>query len=207
MSKHIRGFMFLLALSLATSCGSPSQLGASPTQAGQVEASAAPVPPQENASPEQEGISPGQADISPGEGSATSGSCVEVYSVETLKNRSFAFDGTITAVEPRPDTAMGGYGEGEGPTMPWATFKVNRWYKGGSGGEAGVWLRGAQIGGTDAPVTSGRSITAEVGTRLLVAGEPIGVGDAPEEWIAWLCGFTQPYTPEAAAAWETASKQ
>ena len=207
MSKHIRGFMFLLALSLATSCGSPSQLGASPTQAGQVEASAVPMPPQENASPEQEGISPGQADISPVEGSATSGSCVEVYSAETLKNRSFAFDGAITAVEPRPDPAMGGDVQGEGPTMPWAMFKVNRWYKGGSGGEAGVWLQGVQTGGGDAPMSSAGSITAEVGTRLLVAGEPIGVGDAPEQWIAWVCGFTQPYTAEAAAAWESAAKQ
>ncbi|HSH77700.1 MAG TPA: hypothetical protein VLA19_04110 [Herpetosiphonaceae bacterium] len=207
MSNHVRGFMLLLALSLVAGCGSPSQPGAGPTQAGEAETAATLVPPQEDASPEQAGISPGQADISPGEGSASSGSCVEVYSAETLKNRSFAFDGTITAVEPRPDPSMGGDGQGEGPTMPWATFKVNRWYKGGSGGEAGVWLQGAQTGGADAPVTSAGSITAEVGTRLLVAGEPIGVGDAPEQWIAWVCGFTQPYTAEAAAAWEAAAEQ
>ena len=25
-----------------------------------------------------------------------------------------------------------------------------------------------------------------------------------EEGIAWSCGFTQPYTPEAAAEWEAA---
>ncbi len=207
MGKQVLGIMLLLALSLVAGCGSPSQPGASPTQAGEGEASPVMMAPQEDASPEQGGISPGQAGISPGQGSVSSGSCVEVYSPETLKNRSFAFDGTITAIEPRPDPAMAGDGEEDVPTMPWATFKVNRWYKGGSGGEAGVWLQGVQTGGADAPVTSGGSITAEVGTRLLVAGEPIGVGDAPEQWIAWLCGFTQPYTPEAAAAWESAGKQ
>ena len=131
----------------------------------------------------------------------SSGSCAELYSPETLARRSIAFDGTVTAIKLRDDPVMGGHGA----KTPWVTFKVNRWYRGGEGDTVSMWAYISPISGEDGTTTmySG-GISASEGTRLLVAGEQRDVGEHPEEGIAWSCGFTQPFTPEAAAEWEAA---
>ncbi|MGH2711210.1 MAG: hypothetical protein ACRDH9_08420 [Actinomycetota bacterium] len=126
---------------------------------------------------------------------STSALCVEVYSPETLAGRSFAFDGTVMAIETRTDPKL----PAEEAEVPWVTFDVNRWYIGGSSDEIGVWVEPLNV------ETSNGTITAEVGTRLLVSGEPRWGGDPLEDPLAWICGFTQPWSEEAAAEWEAAT--
>lgn len=121
-------------------------------------------------------------------------SCVETYSAETLVRRSFAFDGTVLATEVRTDPRLP---EGEGK-VPWVTFEVNRWFRGGSVSEVGVWI---EVLNTE---TSAGIIRAVPGTRLLVAGEPRWGGDPLEDPVAWPCGFTQPWTAETADEWQAA---
>ncbi|MDP1793705.1 MAG: hypothetical protein Q8K63_06160 [Acidimicrobiales bacterium] len=110
--------------------------------------------------------------LSPGGG--MTGSCVEMYSLANLAHREVAFDGVVEAVE--------------GDTI---TFRVNRWYRGGSGTtttrQGAATLGGMTSAGAGTPLTPG--------SRLLVAGD----GE-----FAWSCGFTQAYDAEVAAQWATA---
>jgi hypothetical protein len=122
-------------------------------------------------------------------GTVTSGSCAAIYSPEMLAQRGIAFDGTVTAVALRDDPV-------DGHKTPWVTFKVNRWYRGGARDTYSMWAY--TIAGEDG------TTMARQGARLLVAGEQRGVGPQPEEGVAWSCGFTQPYSPEATAEWEAA---
>ena len=64
--------------------------------------------------------------------------------------------------------------------------------------EVAVWIENLNI------ESSIGAVEAEPSTRLLVSGEPRWGGDALDDPIAWPCGFTQPWTEEAAAEWETA---
>jgi hypothetical protein len=124
-------------------------------------------------------------------------SCVEQYSPDTLRHRAFAFDGSVASIELRSDPRLQLEQE-EDVRIPWVTFSVHRWYRGGSGDEIGVWVEDLNV------ETSAGTIRAEPGTRLLVAGEPRWGGAPLDDPIAWPCGFTRPYTPEAAAEWEAA---
>lgn len=123
--------------------------------------------------------------------------CVEEYSPDTLRNRAFAFDGTVVSIDLRQDPQLE-VEEEDDSRVPWVSFSVHRWYRGGSGDEVGVWIENLNI------ETSAGTITAEPGTRLLVAGEPRWGGAPLDDAIAWPCGFTQPYMPEVAAEWEAA---
>jgi hypothetical protein len=125
---------------------------------------------------------------------AVSNTCVQTYSPDTLIERSFAFDGTVASIELRTDSHLPD-GENE---VPWVTFVVNQWFRAGSAPRIGVWMDSLNI------ETSAGTIEAEPGARLLVAGEPRWGGDPLEDPIAWACGFTQPWTPEAAAEWQAA---
>jgi len=112
-----------------------------------------------------------QEPITPGGSLA---SCVETYDLTTLENRSVAFDGSVTSVD----------GDEIG-------FRVNRWYRGGSGEE--ITLRGAStLGGV---TTGGPPLSLDPGERLLVAGDG---------GFAWSCGFTQPFDVAVARQWEQA---
>jgi hypothetical protein len=124
-------------------------------------------------------------------------SCVQEYSPQTLRDRAFAFDGTVLSIELRRDPNLDLEAE-EDSRIPWVTFSVHRWYRGGSGDEVGVWVEFLDI------ETSAGTIRAEPGTRLLVAGEPRWGGAPLDDAIAWSCGFTQPYSAQAAAEWEAA---
>jgi hypothetical protein len=133
-----------------------------------------------------------------GQGLVSQGaSCVEEYSPRTLRNRAFAFDGTVLSIESRRDPQLE-VEEEKDPRVPWVTFSVHRWYRGGSGDEVGVWVEFLNV------ESSAGTIRAEPGTRLLVAGEPRWGGAPLDDAIAWPCGFTQPYSAEAAAEWEAA---
>lgn len=125
----------------------------------------------------------------PGTGSVA-GSCVETYSRETLPNRQYAFDGEVTEVteinnpEPvpaSPDETSTYEGEAK------ITFRVNRWYKGGSG--ASVTLKSSVSPGA---VSSVDFPAMKKGSRYLVAGD--------EDFIG-VCGFTRSYTESEAEVW------
>lgn len=114
--------------------------------------------------------------------------CVESYSEETLRNRAFAFDGTVVAV--------GGGSSSDGYVD--VTFEVEEWFRGGGAEEVVVQMM------PPGTVTSVGDVPYEVGTRLLVSGEPLWGGAPLDEPVAWPCGFTQPHSGAAASEWRGA---
>ena len=140
----------------------------------------------------------GSASVPPGAGplgGGTAADCVESYSPEAVAGRSFAFDGTVTAIGP----ARSNRADVELPRVG-VTFQVNEWFRGGSGESVTVDM--------EAPAsTSNDSLPAYgVGSRLLVSGEPRWGGAPLDDAIAWSCGFTRYYDAETAAAWEAATR-
>ena len=99
------------------------------------------------------------------------GSCVETYSAETLANRDFAFDGTVTAID---DDGV--------------TFAVTEAFRGDLGDS--ITLEAAGMTGTSITSSGGPSLAE--GQRYLVAGD---------DRFVWSCGFTQPYDEAVAAEW------
>ncbi len=114
------------------------------------------------------GITPGG---SVGTGSA---SCVEQYAPTTLANRTFAFDGTVSAID------------GEK-----VTFNVGTAYRGAAGGTITL----------DAPGMTGTAITSAGGPNLAVGERYLVAGD---DHFVWACGYTQPYDAGVAAEWVAA---
>lgn len=118
------------------------------------------------------GISPG---ISPGGSTGTgSAACVEPYSPTALANRSFAFDGTVTAID------------GEQ-----VTFAVGASYRGVTGETITL----------DAPGMTGTAITSAGGPNLAIGERYLVAGDGQ---FVWSCGYTQPYDAGMAATWAAA---
>lgn len=112
----------------------------------------------------------------PGSSSSVgSASCVEPYSPATLSRRTFAFDGTLTAVA--------------GDSV---TFKVTQRFRGTPADEVTL----TAMGMTGTTITSAGGPTLVVGDRYLVAGD---------DQFVWACGFTQPYDASVAAAWMKAT--
>lgn len=126
----------------------------------------------------------------PGDGRA---SCVEGYDSTTIGHRSFAFDGTVTALGPGTTNRPG---TGRLDTVA-VTFAVNEWFTGGTGATVTVDLM------SPASTGSGNEVPLyEQGTRLLVSGEPRWGGDPLQDPIAWSCGgFTRYYEPAVADDW------
>ena len=112
------------------------------------------------------------------------GSCVEQYSVETLANRGFAFEGVITDVA-RPSDPSSPDPSDQTTTV---TFEVIRWFWGGSGPTAARR--------TYSVASSAGEVEASIGARLLVVGD--------DDFI-WSCGFTQPATQTARSDYEAAA--
>ncbi|MES2210051.1 MAG: hypothetical protein V4515_07690 [Chloroflexota bacterium] len=103
-----------------------------------------------------------------------SAACVETYSLQTLTNRSIAFDGTVSVID--------------GDRV---TFQINQAFRGVTGDA--VTLEAAGMTGT--AITSAGGPNLSVGGRYLVAGEAT---------FAWACGFTQTWDPVVAADWSAA---
>lgn len=116
--------------------------------------------------------------------------CEPPRSGADVARRSFAFDGTITAVgaSAAPDASMTRYAT--------VTFIVNEWFKGGKDVSADVVmpapLEKGQIQGETGP-------SYGVGSRLLVSGE--GAGEALR---AWGCGYTRYADATTSANWRAA---
>ena len=122
-------------------------------------------------------VTSGETPTTAGPGTTDGGvilSCIDHYSIESLRERQVIFDGTVEEVD--------------GDTI---RFAVNEWFRGGSG--ASTSRTGAEILGGFTSL--GEPMSLDPGTRMLVAGD----GDA-----AWACGFTQPYDAEVAAEWAEA---
>ncbi len=120
-------------------------------------------------------------------------SCMSRYWPEMVRDRAFAFDGTVESVETRVDTKLPTEGS-QSQELPWVTFKVNQWFKGEESSEVGIWVP---------PHPQEGVWPLESGDRLLVAGE-YRWGQPPEDPLAWGCGFTQLYIPETAEQWADA---
>ena len=101
--------------------------------------------------------------------------CVEQYGLDTLRNRSFAFDGTVLSIS--------------GDEV---TFAVGESYIGSVG--ATVTLTATGLTGTTVTSAGGPDLT--MGGRYLVAGD---------DRFVWACGFTQPYDARVAAQWKQAT--
>lgn len=104
------------------------------------------------------------------------GSCVETYSLETLGNRDFAFDGSVTGID--------------GDQV---TFVINEAFT----DDLGEMVTLTATGMTGPALTSAGGPALAEGQRYLVAGD-----DA----FVWACGFTQPYDASVAADWAEAMR-
>jgi hypothetical protein len=115
-------------------------------------------------------------------------SCAFSYSRRTLGGLAFAFDGTVAAV---------GGPISRGPRLQIAgaavTFHVHEWFRGGAGDSVRI--------GMESPDAEDGPPAYQVGTRLLVGGQPL-FGKAPlDDPVAWGCGFTRYYDADTAQAW------
>jgi len=104
------------------------------------------------------------------------GACVETYSPQTLANRDFAFDGTVTAID--------------GDSV---TFAVNDTFQ----GDLATSVTLEATGMTGSSVTSAGGPSLAEGQRYLVAGD---------DRFVWACGFPRPYDAADAAEWAEATR-
>lgn len=117
--------------------------------------------------------------------SSTQASCVERYTPQALRGRAFAFDGTVIELGPRtahhPDIEV--------------TFVVHEWFRGDGPDEITVDMMSPAVR------TSVPAATYDVGSRLLVSGEPRWGGGPLDEPVVWMCGFTRTHNAETAGTW------
>ena len=115
--------------------------------------------------------------------SGSMASCVEEYSIQTLVNRKFAFDGTVTQIE------RGQYDDAAAAGKVRVSYDVNEWFAGGS-------RRSVTLDSWDF-IVDGSSGDPELedGTRVLVSGDTN---------MAWGCGFTRTFTSDEAEQWRKA---
>jgi hypothetical protein len=128
--------------------------------------------------------------------------CVDSYSPRTVKDRAFAFDGTVIRIgrgtTDRPGAEIG---------YAAVTFKVHEWFRGGTSPEVTADMTPPSSQGdyrAGPSYESGPSY--EIGSRLLVSGEPRWGGTALQDAIVSGCGFTRYYDTQTAAAWRQAAR-
>jgi hypothetical protein len=119
-------------------------------------------------------------------------SCVEQYSPQALAGRGFAFAGTVASIGDLPTSSVE-----VGLSVP-VTFTVNRWFRGGQGDQVTVKMFPPDV------ASSAGNTPYKVGSSLLVSGERSGVGERPDELLAWACGFTRWHSQTEADDWATA---
>jgi len=106
-------------------------------------------------------------------------SCAFEFSVETLRDRGFAFDGKVTEIEVPAAT--------DAPYV--VTFEVHRWYAGGDAST--VALKTYDVTGT----SLAGDLALEIGDRVLAAGD---------DDFLWGCGFSAHYDVGGAATFARA---
>ncbi len=127
------------------------------------------------------------------------GSCVEEYNPQTLATRAFAFDGVVVDILPGRTNGPGG----GALDLRAVTFDVEEWFSGDGEDQVTVEMYAPAVA-PSATRTDETTPSYELGTRLLVSGEPRWGGDPLEEGIAWGCGFTRYHDPAAAGTWREA---
>lgn len=167
-------FMVLLTLTMAACASSPTR---STDALGNSDAVS------------EEGDDTTDPAVTSADGGTSAGSCVEKYSPETLRNREVALDGVITRVASETAPAQS---EKEILTDNSAvTFRVNKWFKGGSGGE--VTLKSSIP--LSPVISSAQAPSIEVGKRYLVSGDG---------GFMWSCGFSTDFSEAAEMQWKMA---
>ena len=117
------------------------------------------------------------------------GDCATVYSPDTLTQRGWAFDGTIT-----------NFGtEATGRRARTATFDVHRWFRGDRTDTVTVRFDFPTVNLDSAPARD-----ATVGQRFLVTGGTAPASDGQAPLIAYGCGYTQPWGEATAELWANA---
>lgn len=124
------------------------------------------------------------------------GGLCEAYSIDTLAERDFAFDGNVLSVEPGP----------KGRRL--TTFRVNEWFAGGSGERATVPMtpmstQGREETGTNRDLDGEeRGPTYGAETRLLVSGEFRSTKNRSlADAFVWSCGWSRYHDKETAGQW------
>jgi len=128
--------------------------------------------------------------------------CVDIYSPKAIATRAFAFDGTVVDIEPgQSDRPAEGKVSQGGLDLSAVTFEVHAWFRGGDTAQVTVDMSPPATAGF---VGSESGPSYQIGSRLLVSGEPRWGGDALQDAIAWGCGFTRYYDEQTAEAWQQA---
>ncbi len=123
-------------------------------------------------------------------------SCVVGYSPAELRNRGFAFDGTVLSAVKDPRT-----GALETYTV---TFQVHEWFRPTGGDQVKIRMWMAPAAGSDDP-TNELGQRYWIGSRLLISGESLSGSSEPlKDPIAWGCGFSRTYDARTAATWRKA---
>ena len=121
---------------------------------------------------------------------AATASCAQEYSLDELGQRSFGFDGTVSKIHTWGKTRV--------------TFRVNQWYRGGSGAEVTVTLPAPIDTALGQRASSDEQLTSPsytVGTRLLVSGSfADGTRDVSDAYV-FGCGFTRYFDETTARQW------
>jgi len=111
------------------------------------------------------------------DGSGGLASCAFEFGPETLAERQFAFDGTVTQIR-----------EPEAIDAPYEVdLAVTRWFHGGEGATATVLtydVSGTSLAG---------DLALEEGERILASGD---------DGFLWGCGFSMPYGDQGAGMFE-----
>lgn len=170
---------------LLTACGS----GGSELNQSAESATVAPV-----ASVGSEHTSVGDSGPLPDAGAA---SCVESYSPEAVQDRGFALDGVVVDIGP----SVSDRGNDGDLNLTGVTLEVQEWFVGGEGAEVEVDLQ------TIGDETAEQDLPFDVGTRLLVSGEPRWGGAPLDSPIAWGCGFSRYHDQATATAWRESAAQ
>ncbi|MDP8955438.1 MAG: hypothetical protein M3N24_00535 [Actinomycetota bacterium] len=113
-------------------------------------------------------------------------SCIEEFSVKSLAKAKWAFDGTVTKLDPLPDPE----GLHEDSGFARVTFRVNHWYK---GDEGDLVTRVALYSPNS--VSSVEEVDTPIGARILASGTDENL---------WDCGFSKEYSPKNARLYEDA---
>jgi len=118
-------------------------------------------------------------------------SCAEEFTPANLRQRTIALDGVIVAT---PATSPDRF------VNP-IRVRVLHWFTADLGE---VFTIGMQWDGDTADTMGEFGPPYHVGTHLLISGEPRHGTDPTVDPIAWVCGFTQEWTPQNEAFWKAA---
>ena len=119
-------------------------------------------------------------------------SCAFSYNDETLSERGFAFDGTVTAIaEPSEATDEDPYVNVE--------FTINHWFRGD--GPSTVTVGMFQPPGANSTDGNSSRPQWDVGSRLLISGESQYSAGILIDPVAWFCGFSRTYDEATADSW------